>query len=821
MKMDIFSGLAPLVGKRATKAIFRTIVYWMCLTLIFSGVISPCLGMAQVLAPVSLKEVPVPVPTAAVIPVVTPGVNPIPGPGTDLVFRDLIAARIVKDQNALIRLGKALFWDMQVGSDGIQACASCHFNAGADSRSKNQISPGVKDANFLHGFIGGDNHFGNSVVPFTAHDINFPFPGSTEPPDPNFNVPGHPQFAPNYELTAADFPLNDWFVPTNLVPRGNPGPPPVLVSLFQELEGVSRDTNDVVSSQGVRNTQFVAVQPGNAEDLGTPLPDIFNTVKPGNPRTKPRVRRVEPRNAPTVINAVFNFDNFWDGRASFIFNGVNPFGFRDEASTLIRNDGTAQAPVGTQVFVRITNSSLASQAVGPPGSNFEMSWAGRTFPDIGKKMLSLRPLAKQLVHPKDSVLGLVSQATVLKGKVVGKPGLKYATYTKWWNDTTSVLTPVAGSAVVQKASVNDPRTMVLSPGKAAVVKGKAAGAGLAANEYTQMMWNFSLFFGLAVQAYEATLVSDNTPFDRFNGAPSLNIPADPTALTEQELLGLTIFQDADPVNGAKCVNCHVPPVTSSHTVLDNAPDAQGVPGGGQGEAIETMIMGDNLETANYDHGMYNIGVRRTTEDAGRAGTAPFTNPLINEPFPLSLVELAALRANVTRCPSVPGINTGCLPDDVARFVPDVPVLPRRVSNGAFKVPTLRNTLYTGPYFHNGDSATLIQAVQFYIRGGNFPNTNLHDKTVDIDGIPPLMFPEFDPFVAIRVEALVAFLANALTDQRVALEKGPFDHPQLFVPNGSPAGQPAVDAMLEIPPIGKCGRTAPIPTFLNLKPMDGK
>ena len=43
-----------------------------------------------------------------------------------------------------IALGKALFWDMQVGSDGVQACASCHFRAGADPRSKNQVSPGLK-----------------------------------------------------------------------------------------------------------------------------------------------------------------------------------------------------------------------------------------------------------------------------------------------------------------------------------------------------------------------------------------------------------------------------------------------------------------------------------------------------------------------------------------------------------------------------------------------------------------------------------------------------------------------------------------------------
>ena len=51
----------------------------------------------------------------------------------------------VKDRQAAIRLGKALFWDMQVGSDGMTACATCHFSSGmADTRSKNQLSPGLK-----------------------------------------------------------------------------------------------------------------------------------------------------------------------------------------------------------------------------------------------------------------------------------------------------------------------------------------------------------------------------------------------------------------------------------------------------------------------------------------------------------------------------------------------------------------------------------------------------------------------------------------------------------------------------------------------------
>jgi len=46
----------------------------------------------------------------------------------------------VQDQTALVALGKALFWDMQSGSDGRTACASCHFHAGADHRIQNQLS---------------------------------------------------------------------------------------------------------------------------------------------------------------------------------------------------------------------------------------------------------------------------------------------------------------------------------------------------------------------------------------------------------------------------------------------------------------------------------------------------------------------------------------------------------------------------------------------------------------------------------------------------------------------------------------------------------
>ena len=41
-------------------------------------------------------------------------------------------SEFVKSKKRLVQLGKAFFWDMQVGSDGRTACATCHFHAGVD-----------------------------------------------------------------------------------------------------------------------------------------------------------------------------------------------------------------------------------------------------------------------------------------------------------------------------------------------------------------------------------------------------------------------------------------------------------------------------------------------------------------------------------------------------------------------------------------------------------------------------------------------------------------------------------------------------------------
>src|SRR5262245_39337589 len=47
-------------------------------------------------------------------------------------------------------------------------------------------------------------------------------------------------------------------------------------------------------------------------------------------------------------------------------------------------------------------------------------------------------------------------------------------------------------------------------------------------------------------------------------------------------------------------------------------------------------------------------------------------------------------------------------------------------NGAFKTPTMRSVTEHQPYFHNGQAATLTEAVDFILKGGN-KNPNLDEK----------------------------------------------------------------------------------------------
>ena len=241
-------------------------------------------------------------------------------------------AEYIRDEQAAIILGKALFWDMQVGGDNVQACATCHFRAGADTRKKNQVSPGLLRVEF-----GPDEHGAPSAIPN---------------PDHSFDGQG-----PNETLGLDDFPFRK------------------LKDITNRESPIESDTNNVVSSAGVQYLIF-----GESGNPG-PDPDGFYV---GTGRRRGNVRRVEPRNTPTMINAVFNHRNFWDMRANNLFNGRNPFGASDPDAILYRADNP-QSPVPVRVL--IDNSSLASQAAGPPTNTTEMSSVGRTFPDVGRHLM--------------------------------------------------------------------------------------------------------------------------------------------------------------------------------------------------------------------------------------------------------------------------------------------------------------------------------------------------------------------------------------------------------------------------------------------------
>src|SRR5262249_37393334 len=94
-----------------------------------------------------------------------------------------------------------------------------------------------------------------------------------------------------------------------------------------------------------------------------------------------------------------------------------------------------------------------------------------------------------------------------------------------------------------------------------------------------------------------------------------------------------------------------------------------------------------------------------------------------------------------------------------------------------------------------------------------------DGTV-IAGLGVLNFNDGSPVSEAAKADLVEFLL-ALTDERVRIAAAPFDHPQLFVPNGHPGdssaviqiNRRAVASFLEIPATGRNGGPV-LPGFLQ-------
>ena len=689
----------------------------------------------------------------------------------------------IADKLAAQQLGKALFWDTQVGSDG-GACASCHFSAGADLRITNQVNPGLKGNDTKFDLRGSGAGLSGPNKTLTSKD--FPFHRLANPNDRESNI---------------DFDTNDVFSSqgtfggtflsnsVEIATRGQDGMPSNLHK---------------VSQNSIQGNQFPSLsRKGSNDDPDSAQKPNENCSNPYDPPNNPWhsnnhiFRKVEPRNTPTIINAVFNYRQFWDGRANNQFNGVDPFGPRTfkpqidgkgpgnpnaaSSGTLVYDpDAPGGSPKLQLKQILIANSSLASQSVGPALSNFEMSCANKTFQNLGRKLLKLRPLASQRVSPEDS---LFSQTSSLLSSQ-GQKGLN-ATY----------------QSLVEKAFKPKYRSATgrvsITPTGQIVVD---------SNGFSQIEQNFSLFWGLAVQEYMSLLISDDSPFDR-----AMNGNLD--AMSDRAKAGEILF-----LNKGACANCHFGPAFSAaaFTKTDRAAP----------KVLEHMEMNDGYN-AFYDAGFYNIGVRPTIEDIGVGGQDPYGFDLsLSRGLKwkqLSKPERAPDSFDPTPCSWLvqfsPCSNVPAWTDPL--------VSERDNVDGSFKIPSLRNVGLTPPYFHNGGESNLRDVLHFYSRGGNrrgpveadttglptpTPFGQINKTNLDPDiGVELTAIPEQHNALLLteaEIDDLVQFLLS-LTDQRVACQSDVFDHPELPVYMGQSeeatnSPKAAKDIIRILPAVGKRG-----------------
>ena len=161
----------------------------------------------------------------------------------------------------------------------------------------------------------------------------------------------------------------------------------------------------------------------------------------------------------------------------------------------------------------------------------------------------------------------------------------------------------------------------------------------------------------AIAAYERTLVSGNSPFDRYMHG------GDRQAMTASEINGMKVF-----TGKGRCIACH------------------------------TMSEKNALFT---DQKFHNTGI------GYHANNVPYDKT--NNTIPLQLAPGIIVEADLTLVDEA----SEDMPNDVGRFE----ITENPDDRWAYKTPTLRNVALTAPYMHDGSLMTLEDVVEFYDRGG--------------------------------------------------------------------------------------------------------
>ncbi len=228
------------------------------------------------------------------------------------------------------------------------------------------------------------------------------------------------------------------------------------------------------------------------------------------------------------------------------------------------------------------------------------------------------------------------------------PTLLNALYnkTQFWDGRAATLEDQAGQPIVNPSEMGQPNL-------------DAAGAGIAAiAEYGQA---FDHAFGRApnapdvvraISSYERTLVSYDSPFDRF-------IAGDDNAINAAAKRGWALFNTQ-----GRCNKCHA--------LTDTAPD-----------------------TTNFiDNDFHNIGIGIIRHNV--VALARQAERLINS-ADAGAIDRAAIETDMSA---------------LGRFL----ITKKEADIASFKTPNLRNVLVTGPYFHDGSQETLWDVVDHYNKG---------------------------------------------------------------------------------------------------------
>lgn len=184
-----------------------------------------------------------------------------------------------------------------------------------------------------------------------------------------------------------------------------------------------------------------------------------------------------------------------------------------------------------------------------------------------------------------------------------------------------------------------------------------------AREFQQVFGTFITIDGIAkaIAAFERTLVSANSPLDRY-------LAGDVDAMSEAARGGMALFRGK-----ARCSVCHA-----------------------FNQNFSTFATFPFLTDMNYR----NTGIAANYDGFGA---------LARRAMNAAREQSDGVSAEVARHERA---------GELGRFL----ISGNTLDVGAFRTPSLRNVELTAPYFHDGSAATLEDVVRYYVKGGN-PNPN--------------------------------------------------------------------------------------------------